>query len=118
MNPVLKKVDLMEFSLKQRKRICTCNTTCEIAVAVTTHKDGFIMCQNDARKMFYDMSNILLDDGKEGGFTDSEINYIKEYYSRNGMYRGFNRDVATALGRKYKSVKEKVCKMRASGVLK
>lgn len=116
MRPFLQKIEFKNLTEREIKRICPCKKKCEGGLSLTTHNDGFIICDQDARGHMYDLIREL-DNISGTNWVKADIDYLINHYKKNGVYRGINTDIAEALGKTYPQVKSKARALRKKGLL-
>lgn len=117
MRPLLQKIDFRNLTDREIKRICSCENKCVGGLSLTTHNDGMILCDHDARQHMYEMIKHLDSDSRTK-WIDADVNYLINHYKQHGVYRGINNDIASALGKTYIQVKSKARKLQLKGILK
>lgn len=117
MRPIIQRINLemLDLSPYARSKICSCKVPCTEGITLTFFNDGNILCWNESRKYMYDLIKVLGADGYTA-WTPQEEQYIIDKFEKDGMYRGFNREVATALGKTYAQTKSKVIRMRQNNI--
>lgn len=124
MKPIVNKVLLNDISPHNAKKLCKHKPLCQEIITITTHNDGMMLCEKDARSFGYEILASLKAIRKNGEsytpfkeWTVEEEKTLIQLIEEKGIKYGIYREIAEAMGRTRDQVKWKAQSLRKRGII-